>query len=90
MSKLQTPPIYNSKALQTQWMNLIFQSHELICGCNNAPKHFQDIINSQQCRHFKDTATGTDDTGITTDQEPTIDEGDLEKLFSEENDVHEG
>lgn len=90
MSKLQTPPIYNEKALQTQWLNVIFQSHELICGCNKAPEHFQDLINSQKCRHFKDAATGTETFGTTDDQDLTIDAGDLENLFSAENDVDEG
>lgn len=89
MSKFQRKPLYNDRGLQTQWINLIFQSHDLICGCNDPTGHFNDLINQQKCLPSKDAAT-TETGGTTEDPEPTIDEGDLEKLFSEENDVDEG
>ena len=89
MSKFLQPSLYKNRALETQWMNIIFQSHDLMCGCNKPHKHLQYLINSEQCRHFKDT-DGEETGGMPEKEEPTFDEGDLEKLFATENDVDEG
>lgn len=90
MSKFQQEPLYNKRGLQNQWINLIYQSHDLICGCNQPIDHLQDIINQQKCLPSTAAATATEDGGTTKDPELTIDDGDLERLFSEENDVDEG
>ncbi len=44
MSKLQQKPIYGDRAIQIQWMNLIYNSHGMICGCDNPRQHLQDLL----------------------------------------------
>ena len=89
MSKFLKPCLYTDRALEQQWINNIFNSHDLFCGCENTLKHLEAILKQPLCRHL-DAAATTATGGTTEDPEPTIDEGDLEKLFSEENDVDEG
>lgn len=89
MSKFMKEPLYNKRGLQNQWINLIYQSHDLICGCNKPIDHLKDIIEQQQCRP-SDAETTIAAGGTGEDPEPTFDAGDLERLFSPENDVDEG
>lgn len=90
MSKFQQEPVYSKRALQNQWINLIYTSHDMICGCNKPIAHLEDILKQQKCLPSTAAATATEDGGTTENPEPTFDEGDLENLFSEENDVTEG
>lgn len=89
MSKFQRPPVYTKRGQDNQWINLIHNSHDLYCGCNKPIDHLLDIINKEKWHHTTDAATTTENGGTTENQELTIDEGDLENLFSEENDVDE-
>lgn len=90
MSKYFTPTFSTKRQLETKWINLNIHLHDLICDCQTPLEHLKDILNRDQCRHTKDAATGTETGGMPEDDGPTIDEGDLENLFSEENDVTEG
>jgi len=89
MSKFLQPCLYKNRALEQQWINNIHNSHDLFCGCPDPIEHLKAILKPEQCRHFEDAVT-TVTGGTHGDPEPTIDEGDLERLFSEENDVDEG
>ncbi len=90
-NELLKNPNYNPKGLQTQWMNSIFQTHELICGCNETILHLLAIINSQgkapkplkDIRNIQCLLTG-DTSTETTEEDPVIEDGILEKLFSED------
>lgn len=88
MSKFLKDPVYSKKGLETQWINFTFQAHDLICGCTEVVKHFNHLVHQQPCLHFDETTTGK--TGDGEKEETAFNEGDLEALFSEENDVTEG
>lgn len=86
MSKLLTPSIYSNKGLENNWVNLIWNSHDMICGCNNPWKHLSDILQRQGTQLCLPSPTA--DIGTSTDpditEEDGIKEGDLEKLFAED------
>lgn len=88
MSKFQKPCLYTGNALDNQWVNLIYTSHDLYCGCLKPLKHLEDIIKRQECRSTKDIGVGThkEETSIKQD-DFDLDAGDLEELFKEENDA---
>lgn len=90
MSKYFTPTFSTKRELETKWININIHFHDTICSCEFPLDHLKDILNRDQCRHFKDAATTTETGGHQEDAGLTIDEGDLENLFSEENDVTEG
>lgn len=82
MSKFLTPPCYNGRALETQWMNNIFQSHDLFCGCLEPINHLTFLINQQKCH--RSTLDDADGQGKGKDTEEIgVDIGDLEELFKE-------
>ncbi len=60
MSKCFKQPHYKGKALENQWMGIIFQSHDLICGCDNPIQHIKEIQKRDKWLHTKDAATNTD------------------------------
>ncbi len=86
MSKLQKPCLYEGQALDNQWMNNIYNSHDLFCGCLDPIKHLQGIVARQQCRRTKDAETSTGETKENHGIDFAIDGGDLEKLFEEKDD----
>lgn len=91
MSKL-TPAIYSPKGLENQWINVIWNTHDLMCGCNNAIKHLADILKRQGSLPCL-PSTSTEEKGVSTEDhagEDGFDEGDLEHLFSEDFDEETG
>lgn len=85
MSKFLKPCYYEGRALENQWMNNVFQSHDLICGCLDPVNHLNFLHNQQKCPRTKDTGTTTEETTGDAVDLP-IDTGDLEKLFEEDGD----
>ncbi len=83
MSSCLKPTVYNGRGLETQWINLVFQSHELICGCNDPQTHFNTLINNQKCHHSTEGTTIAATTGTIEKDETGFDAGDLEALFAE-------
>ncbi len=84
MSKFQKPCLYEGRQLDNQWMNLIYTSHDLYCGCLKPIKHLEDIVNQQKCRSTKDIGTNTPTKEEDGDEDDfNIDEGDLNKLFED-------
>lgn len=90
MSKYFQPAFSSKRQLEIKWLNIVYQAHDVICSCDTPSEHLKDLINKETCRHFKDAATTTETGGTPEKEEDTFDEGDLEKLFSKENDVDEG
>lgn len=91
MSKFLTPCVYSGKSLENQWVNSIYNSHDLICGCNDTIKHLASILQTKQlCL----PSTSTVEDGTQTDTGPVeedgFDEGDLERLFEEDFDEEIG
>lgn len=88
MSKFLKPSYYEGRALEQQWVNSIFTTHDLICGCLKPIEHLNCIINAQKC-HPTDTTTttGENHTLEQNSADDAIDEGDLEDLFKELEDT---
>lgn len=84
MSKCLKQPHYKGKGLENQWMGIIFQSHDLICGCDNPIDHIKQIQKRDKWLHTKDVATNTDHSDNGDGDDFPIDEEDLQKLFDEE------
>ena len=99
------PCIYKTdKQKGNAWMNSIYHSHDMLCGCDDPGKHLITTILKndkwinltekqkqlvEECLLTEDTSTGAKEE---TDGDLGIDmllDNELEKLFSEENDVGE-
>ena len=86
MSKFQQPPLYGPEAIQLQWINCIFQSHSLICGCDHTLKHLEEILNkrgTQLCLPGP-TDSGTGEDPKDGDAVDNLIDGELEDLFKED------
>lgn len=90
MSTYLKPPLYSKRGLEQQLKNLMFQGHELICGCNTPNDHLQYLLNQEKCHLSDPTATTAETGGEKETDDLGIDAGDLETLFATENDVDEG
>ncbi len=84
MSKFQKPALYQGKALDQQWINNIFNSHDLFCGCNHVIDHLKSILADPTWPGTGETSTAKEDTGPT--DETGLSPGDLERLFAEDDD----
>ncbi len=91
MSKQLQHSKYLGKNLENQWVNNIFSSHDLMCGCTDAIKHLLIILNRQgkapkpeeEIDNIKCLITGEkDDHG--EDTEDIFGDGELEQLFAED------
>lgn len=91
MSKFRKPPCYENRALDNQWINLIYTSHDLHCGCLQPIKHLLDIIKETPwLRSYIDEDTKTTTEKGPTTEEFNIDAEDLEKLFEQKEDDNTG
>lgn len=98
MSKQLQNPLYYGKAIESQWRNNIFSSHDLMCGCKdpilhlliilnregNAPKPEEDVKNIK-CLITGEGAKDGEKDIIPDDLEP----GELDRLFSELGETEE-
>jgi len=86
MSKLLTPSIYSNKGLENNWINLIWNAHDMICGCNNCWQHLGDIL-KRQGNQLCLPSTSTEDAGVQTgdgDGGDVLEPGDLDALFADD------
>lgn len=98
MSRQLQNPVYTGKALESQWRNNIFSSHDLMCGCKNPLLHLLIIINREnkapkpepEIRNILCLITGEKDTlGEKDIIEEDFEPGELDRLFSEIEDTDE-
>lgn len=91
MSKLQQKPIYGDRAIQIQWMNLIFNSHGIVCGCDNPRQHLQDLLelDDKKCLLSTTVTDGNADHHGDVDIDG-FSAGDLEELFKDSTDADTG
>lgn len=87
MSSFLSPCIYSKKGLENQWVNCIWNTHEMFCGCNKPWKHLEDILKRQGAQLCLPSTTA--DVGTATEPDVTEDDhglepGDLDRLFSED------
>lgn len=83
MSKCLKPCLYQGKGLETQWKNLIFNAHDLFCGCNDPINHLNEINKRDKWLRTKDAATTTEDGPDGDGDDFPLTEGDLKDLFGE-------
>lgn len=92
MSKHLQPALYNGKAMELQWVNFIYQSHDLICGCQSPITHLQDILrrdnNKQLC--LPSPTDGDKDGEDPKDIDTGLEEGELDRLFAEDTGEDDG
>lgn len=81
MSSLLTPSLYKGKAVEQQWVNSIFGTHDLFCGCPDAILHLQNILQPKNQLCLPSTTGEKEDPG--SDAVDTLQDGELEKLFEE-------
>ncbi len=98
MSSVWKYPNHSPRKQELTWMNLIFQSHDQFCDCNDPPLHFMVLINKDSnfkkplsdIQNIKCLLTGATKDG-TTEGETIIEdnfgflEGELEDLFAEKD-----
>lgn len=91
MSKYQKPSCYEKRALDNQWINNIYGSHDLFCGCLQPIKHLLDIIKETPwLRSYIDDDGKTSTKENQDGGEFNIDPEDLEKLFEQKEDDKTG
>lgn len=73
------PCLYNGRGINNQWMNLIYTSHDLFCGCLHPIEHLKGILKEQECPTTEKTTIKT--TSKEDGDDFHIDAGDLENLF---------
>jgi len=83
MSKYLKPSLYNGRGKENIWINFIYQSHDIICGCNHPIDHLNYLIEQQKCPRTTEKDSTKETTGTTGKEETPFDEGDLEQLFAE-------
>ena len=92
MSKLLQEPKYYGKQIENLWINNIFSSHDLLCGCNDTILHLLTVLNRQgkakkpedEIRNIKCLITGDEDS---TQEDDVFGPGELEALFQEDGDA---
>lgn len=87
MSDYLKPTIYNKNSINHAWMGVIVGSHDLFCGCPTPVDHLKAILKKQECPHSTEKDTTVETTGITQKEDDIIDEGDLQRLFDESDDI---
>lgn len=92
MSSFLTPSIFSKNGLENQWVNAIWNTHELFCGCNNTWKHLGAILSRQGTQLCLPSTTT--DAATSTDPDVTedvgLEPGDLDRLFEEDFDEGDG
>lgn len=80
MSKYLRPSLYNGRGIENQLLNLMYNSHDLCCGCPNPRKHLISLLNREKCLPSEEISTKEN---TSTEENPDgFDEGDLEKIFA--------
>lgn len=95
MSSIWKKPNVTPRYQELTWMNLIHQSHDQFCQCEDADLHFLILLNrfggarkpESDISNIKCLLTGDTSKTSTTEtaeEDIGIDTGDLEKLFEED------
>ena len=94
MTSLWKKPTYSPRQQELKWLNLMWESHDQMCSCQDPPLHLMVLINRDSkapkpeadIRNLKCLLTGTEtkDTQPEEDEDPIFEPGILEKLFEED------
>lgn len=100
MSSVWKRPKYTPKQQENNWMNLLWNSHDQFCNCDDPLLHFMVLVNKDspcrkpvseienvKCLLTGDTSTKEDTTN--QEDETGFIDGELEKLFDENGENQE-
>lgn len=95
MSSIWKKPLYTTRQQENTWMNIMYNTHEQFCSCDDPQLHFMIILNrdstarkpESEIQNIKWLLTGKP---TTNDDTPDVEdggfiEGELEKLFQDPN-----
>lgn len=83
MSEYLTAPLYNGRGMENQLKNIIFNAHDLCCGCPKPNLHLHHLLQLPTCHSTEKDTTGGEKTGKENGPDDAIDEGDLEAIFAQ-------
>lgn len=100
MSSIFKKPTSSPRQQELGWLNLVHQSHDQFCHCEDPDLHLLLCLNKfnnwkkpeKDVRNIKCLLTGKTDIPITTTEEKEdlgFDAGDLEQLFAEDGEEPE-
>lgn len=94
MTSIWKKPTFSPRQQELKWLNLIWESHDQMCSCQDPPLHLMILINKDSnapkpesdIKNLKCLLTGTDTTikENIENEDPIFDEGELERLFAED------
>ena len=94
MTSIWKKPTYSPRQQELKWLNLMWESHDQMCSCNDPPLHLMILMNRESnapkpesdIKNLKCLLTGTDTTTKedTENEDPIFNEGELERLFAED------
>lgn len=94
MSSFLTPSVYSKNGLENQWLNSIYNIHDLMCGCNDCFKHLFEILKRKGNIPCLPSITTEDDTTKDPNGDGAADagleDGELDRLFAEDTQDDEG
>lgn len=95
MTSCWKKPTSSVRQQELQWMNIIFQSHDQMCHCEDPQLHFMILLNKtgnapkpeSEIKNIKCLLTGqpTGETKDTEEDNGGFLEGELQKLFEEDD-----
>lgn len=87
-------PKYTPRQQESQWMNIMWNTHGQFCDCDDPLTHLMTIINrdgpcpkpESEIKNIRCLLTGADTatTSIAKEEDHGFIEGELEKLFEED------
>lgn len=101
MSSVWKQPTYSLRQQEQQWLNLFHTAHDQFCHCDDPTFHFLIVINrgsqapkpESDVKNIQCLLTGIPATKEDTTPEDVVtgfDDGELEKLFSENTEEENG
>lgn len=80
MSTFLKPSLYSSRGQENQLLNIIYQAHDLTCGCKTPKDHLIHLL-QRECLPSEPTTGTASDHG---DVEDLLENGVLETIFAED------
>nr|UHS18384.1 MAG: hypothetical protein [Betatorquevirus sp.] len=87
MTTFIKPSLYKGRSLEHKWVSSIYESHDLICSCEDPIEHLSKILNLQIKKPLCLPSTAGEEDHTHTVGEDAVDqllEGELDKLFEDD------